>query len=330
MMLILRVDAAGSIPTWVVNKKVAQYLSAVQEVINEFRQDKMVDEEDKKGLIGVMRDEWMNQVYSAEEEALIKQVCHMLEGSLKEESWIVWTMSMLCDMRRKFDKEMSLVRVDEDTIIILKMPLKDEGQDMARNSVLTLSRASSALRGRHTFQTGNIIEAICLVRLGNDMTRVDCALKLEVGAGISQRTVLALIEKRLDEISEASIYFQRLVPLSEYVYTTDGQALAQDLLYKAPSSKKRVERLHEILQLSRGFKELVKVHPWLKLMLLHSIKGSLNVSVVSGHSKLECVSEEEAIRVGKNFVPALMTEQMAETASFGSEARRWLRIGTHP
>ena len=48
----------------------------------------MVDEEDKKGLIGVMRDEWMNQVYSAEEEALIKQVCHMLEGSLKEESWV--------------------------------------------------------------------------------------------------------------------------------------------------------------------------------------------------------------------------------------------------
>ena len=116
---------------------------------------------------------------------------------------------------RLFVSEMSLVRVDEDTIIILKMPLKDEGQDMARNSVLTLSRASSALRGRHTFQTGNIIEAICLVRLGNDMTRVDCALKLEVGAGISQRTVLALIEKRLDEISEASIYFQVSERVSE-------------------------------------------------------------------------------------------------------------------
>ena len=88
-----------------------------------------------------------------------------------------------------------------------------------------------------------------------------------------------------------SIYFQRLVPLEEYD-ANDGKALGHDLLWRASSSKKRVERLTEMFKKSRGLRELVLEQPWLKAMMVTGVEGSLhrNRPVVT---KLECVDEAE-------------------------------------
>ena len=43
MIIITQLDARGSIPTWLVDKKMPEALSGVQEAIDEFRQDDKVD-----------------------------------------------------------------------------------------------------------------------------------------------------------------------------------------------------------------------------------------------------------------------------------------------
>ncbi|GMH91808.1 hypothetical protein TrVE_jg14395 [Triparma verrucosa] len=63
--------AGGAIPTWVVDKKIPQSLKAVQEAINEFRQDDKIDAADREDFSTPMMVRWMEENYSEEELLLI-------------------------------------------------------------------------------------------------------------------------------------------------------------------------------------------------------------------------------------------------------------------
>ena len=99
----------------------------------------------------------------------------------------------------------------------------------------------------------------------------------------------------MEEIVDISIYFQRLVPLQKYV-VEDGQALAHDMLWKVESGKKRVERCKEIATRSRGFRELIEMHPWIFAMMITAMRGALHRNQVV-KTKLDCVSEAEGVQV---------------------------------
>lgn len=107
-----------------------------------------------------------------------------------------------------------------------------------------------------------------------------------------------------------SIYFQRLVPLEE-CGVKDGQCLAHDLLWKAPKAKQRVEKVKEVLTKSRALKELSSTHSWIKEIMAAALDGNMHRNRPVG-TKLVCVSEIEAAQIGKNLLPSLMTEQLAE------------------
>ncbi|GMH89495.1 hypothetical protein TL16_g11475 [Triparma laevis f. inornata] len=83
LTLVQTVEFGGSIPTWIVNKLAPQALSAVQDAIDEFTQDEMVDAAERREKATLMR-EWKNEVYSEEEIALLERVREKFEGSLKE------------------------------------------------------------------------------------------------------------------------------------------------------------------------------------------------------------------------------------------------------
>ena len=67
LTLVQRIDMRGSIPTWVVNKLAPQVLDAVQEAIDEFRQDEKVDAAKRREKATFMMERWQGEVYSKEE-----------------------------------------------------------------------------------------------------------------------------------------------------------------------------------------------------------------------------------------------------------------------
>ncbi|GMH82077.1 hypothetical protein TL16_g09141 [Triparma laevis f. inornata] len=152
--------------------------------------------------------------------------------------------------------------------------------------------------------------AIRLRRLGGGRTKLELACEIELGFGVSRGAAKHFVKRRLEGTIDVSIYFQRPVPVKEY-READGVALGHDLLWIAPSGKKRVERLAEVLKASRAMKELLEELPWFEAMMAAALEGGVAVNRPVG-TKLVCVSETEATQIERNLIQSLMTEHLAE------------------
>ena len=60
---------------------------AVQDAINEFRQDDRIDAVVREEISELMEERWSEEVYSEEENALLQRVRQKFEGSLEESKW---------------------------------------------------------------------------------------------------------------------------------------------------------------------------------------------------------------------------------------------------
>ncbi|GMH53091.1 hypothetical protein TL16_g01370 [Triparma laevis f. inornata] len=195
---------------------------------------------------------------------------------------------------RSFMSEMSLQRADNDTITLKLSPISEKAKN---------GRATERARG--SVSNSDSIEAketvvIRLRRLGAGRTKLEFACEIDLKFGASRGVQKIFVERRLGEIIEISIYFQRLVPLEDFT-AEDGQALGNDLLWKAEHSKKRVERLKEVVEKSRTLQELNLKYPWMKAMLATALEGNIHMNRAMG-TKLICVSEKEAMQIGKNLL----------------------------
>ncbi|GMH95050.1 hypothetical protein TL16_g13066 [Triparma laevis f. inornata] len=211
---------------------------------------------------------------------------------------------------RLFVSEMTLTRDLEGNIIILVLTLEDEGRKggksvKARGSVVLSDDSSTwAIDGKEKV-------AITLQRISEGKTKLEFACSFEVGFTTSRRASLAFAERRLEEIADVSVYFQRRVPLAKYG-VKDGVALGHDMLWKTASSgKKRVQCLEEVLTKSQALKELNLRHTWIKAMMATALEGRVAMNRPVG-TKLVCVSDAEATQIGRNLIPSLMTEQLAQ------------------
>ncbi|GMH70055.1 hypothetical protein TrLO_g14469 [Triparma laevis f. longispina] len=83
---VTQLDAGGSIPTWVVDKKIPQALSGVQDAIDEFKEDERIDAADRRDLATFTREHWQDEVYSVEEAALLERTRQKFE-SMNKERW---------------------------------------------------------------------------------------------------------------------------------------------------------------------------------------------------------------------------------------------------
>ncbi|GMH74562.1 hypothetical protein TL16_g06498 [Triparma laevis f. inornata] len=203
------------------------------------------------------------------------------------------------DSLYSFTSEMTLQRCADDKVIILFCPSgKDDGAGTRRNSMLgTLFRSQGGV-AKETV-------AIRLRAFGVGSTKLDYACTM-IGHGGG----LGFVERRLEEIADISVYFQRLVPLMEYT-AEDGVALGYDLLWKIGSSKERVERFLIVLKESHALRELEGALPWIKAMMVTALEGSLNLSMAV-RTKMVCVSEKEAAQIGKNLIPCLKARKLVQ------------------
>ncbi|GMI16546.1 hypothetical protein TrLO_g10802 [Triparma laevis f. longispina] len=206
---------------------------------------------------------------------------------------------------RIFASKMSLEWVDDDTIIVLMLPL--EKVDMYKRNTVR-ARGSMEVNNSGAIEATETV-AIRLSRwLGGNM-KLEYACELNMGFGVGYGTNLHFVERRAEEIADISIFFSVLQPPEEFG-VEDGQALGLSILWKAPSSKKRVERLHKMFKEARVMKELEEQHPAVKAMLVTAVKGSLNMKKVV-RTKLDCLTESDAVQIGNNLISALMTDQLA-------------------
>ncbi|GMH61177.1 hypothetical protein TL16_g03202 [Triparma laevis f. inornata] len=81
--LMLYIDAGGNVPTWVANKMISTILDAVQEAINEFRQDETIDAAETREFHTKLMA-WKDERFSAEEDAFLQRLSQKFEESLKE------------------------------------------------------------------------------------------------------------------------------------------------------------------------------------------------------------------------------------------------------
>ncbi|GMH47290.1 hypothetical protein TL16_g00027 [Triparma laevis f. inornata] len=208
---------------------------------------------------------------------------------------------------RSFSSEMSITRTDSDTIIFNYTPIKQwESRDKRRS---TVNFRGSAVRINFPVVNGEQSVGIRLTRMVGGRTSLDYACDLEVGSNVSRRASRAFAEQLLGEIADISVYFQRLVPLREYK-KEDGKALGSDLLWGVElSSRKRVARLMKAFEKSRALRELKLEYPFIQAMMIPAVRGNLNINKVIG-TKLECISEAEAIQIGKNFIPSLKSKKV--------------------
>ncbi|GMH92016.1 hypothetical protein TrST_g565 [Triparma strigata] len=217
---------------------------------------------------------------------------------------------------RSFTSEMSLHVVSDGELVILLQHIEAEAE--GTESKQNVSRVSSRSRVRDSISHGSdgSIEAkenvgIRLKDLGGGRTKLEFACELELGFGISLGTRLSFLQRRLEETVDLAIYFQRLVPLEAFS-SEDGRVLAYDILWTANSRKKRLERMKEVVEKSSALRELCSRYSCIQLMLSAALKANLSRNRPVG-SKLVCVSDKEAIQIGNNLVPSLMTEQLAES-----------------
>ncbi|GMI09905.1 hypothetical protein TrLO_g15291 [Triparma laevis f. longispina] len=205
---------------------------------------------------------------------------------------------------RLFESEITLSWFDDDTIVIVLQgsDAADEGKGGESSSRRRMSSVAPVLVGEAT--------AVLLRRLSEAETKIEYAITLDLGLGSTHNETKNLLHRRLEEIWECSVYFQRLLPLKEYGLE-DGVALGHDLLFSAFTPKKRIERLGLVRKSSLGLEELEKIFPWISVMLKTILGGSLHMNRAV-MTKLVCLSEAEALQLGNNLIPSLMTELTAE------------------
>jgi len=211
------------------------------------------------------------------------------------------------DRDRNFLSELTLQKVDKDTIIVLLNPLGLGRSDENSQAKMTV-KARGSIAERCSVEARETV-GIRLKRLGEGLTKLEYVCECKLGFDISLGAGKAFVEGRLDEMAGVSIYFQRLLPLGEYG-VGDGKALAHDLLWKASSSKTRIKRFEEVLLKSRALQELKRSLPWIDKMMVPALEGHLHLNK-SVHTKLECVSVKEAIRIGKNLISSLKSKKLA-------------------
>ncbi|GMH69388.1 hypothetical protein TL16_g05146 [Triparma laevis f. inornata] len=197
-----------------------------------------------------------------------------------------------------FLNEMALHCIDEDCIVVLIEP-SPAGLKAVED--LNVNKETAAVRFKRVFGGSGV----------GEWTKLEYAVNLEFGAGgVDVKRRKALVERRLEVMAVVSIYFQRLVRLEDYG-VKDGLGLAHDLLWRATSSKKRVKRMKEVVEKSRGLRELILMYPWFEAMLTPALEGHLHMNHVV-RAKLDCLSVREAAQIGKNLIPSLKSKKLAE------------------
>ncbi|GMI22418.1 hypothetical protein TeGR_g13348, partial [Tetraparma gracilis] len=173
------------------------------------------------------------------------------------------------------------------------------------------SRKKSSMKGdfaiRGTYKCATRIE-----KVDNEWTRIVQVIQPDVGGSIPSSIANSWIASRLAGVTTIQEYFQERRGMDDYE-KADGRALGYRLTY--PDEKNKTtpsEAVARVVKLHKGLSELSQEYPWIVAFLEEAVKGSLSMAGTVS-TKLDCVSEAEARRMGKSLSKALRARKTADS-----------------
>ena len=121
---------------------------------------------------------------------------------------------------------------------------------------------------------------------------------------------LARRYRTLKTAADLHQYFLELRHLDDYD-ADDGTMLGYRLMYPDGTKKQRAKKTAGVVESHKGLAQLQEEFPWLTDFLSRLVHGRLHRNRPVSTS-LECLSKQEAMRVGDNLAQALRQRKTAE------------------
>ena len=206
---------------------------------------------------------------------------------------------------REFINDMTLHVVNEDRNVIVMEPVdaREGGSESAEHYTQdSTQQAKERIIVRFT-------------RIGDKVTLVDFVSEIDLGLFVSSKATRAFVEKRLDELAIVNRFFTYQAK-QEDVTAKDGEALGHYLFWAGRllpvqnSRSKRREKVRELLNKSKAMNAVKQKYPWISILIEKAREGAFAANKPIATS-LSCLTEEEALVIGKNMMPALKSRKLA-------------------
>ncbi|GMI32546.1 hypothetical protein TeGR_g12943 [Tetraparma gracilis] len=144
---------------------------------------------------------------------------------------------------------------------------------------------------------------------GNE-TKLEYAIHPTFGGGVPPIVFNRYMGSNLVFVTDMQEYFLQMRGMSDHD-NADGRALGYRLTYPDEKNKTTPSKaVARIVKLHKGLSQLSQEYPWIVAFLQEVLKGGLHRNKAVS-TKLECLSEAEARRIGKNLPQALRARKTA-------------------
>jgi hypothetical protein len=161
----------------------------------------------------------------------------------------------------------------------------------------------------------SFFNAMKITKLSDKESIIEYVIHPDFGGKVPKVLTNWYIAKNLDRVTEIRNHFQELRSLEEYD-AADGRALGLQLMH--PGRKKNTkpwEMVQERIESHAGLREFRRTFPWLKGFLEEAVRGQM-ARAKSVKTKLDCLSEAEARRIGHSLSAALRARKTADAGLY--------------
>jgi len=157
---------------------------------------------------------------------------------------------------------------------------------------------------------GKFPSAMKIKRKNDKETTIEFVIHPDAGGLVPSFIMSRYLGSNLRRVTEIQEYFQELRKMEDYD-ADDGKALGVRLMHPGgEKGKKPWQKVRDVVQKHRGLKEVSIEYDWLAGFLEEVVRGRW-VRSGSVSTKLACLSEMEARKIGRSLMPALKQRKTA-------------------
>jgi len=148
-------------------------------------------------------------------------------------------------------------------------------------------------------------------RKNSKETIISHVFQIDFGGSLPMWLTNSYVGGKAGDVTEIQEYFQALRKMEDYD-SDDGKALGVRLMHPGgEKGKKPWQKVRDVVGTHLSLKELSLDYDWLVAFLEEVVRGRW-VRSGSVSTKLECLSEKEARKIGRSLMPALKQRKTAE------------------
>jgi len=157
---------------------------------------------------------------------------------------------------------------------------------------------------------GKYPNAMKIKRKNDRETTLEYVLQIDFGGSLPTWLTNAYVGSSLRRLTAIQEYFLELRKMEDYA-ADDGKALGVRLMHPGgEKGKKPWQKVRDVVGTYRSLKKLSVEYDWLVGFLEEVVRGRW-VTSGSVSTKLECLSEKEARKIGRSLMPALKQRKTA-------------------